>query len=313
MCGRINIDARRLTDYLTDLFACELAVTDDANLSPTQSLAVLRGGADGQISAAEMRWWLTPHWAKAPTTEYSMFNAKAETAATSPAFRRPYRRQRCVIPVSGYYEWQRDDNGKQPFYIYHADRPALFLAGLWDAWSASSGNAVAGSRDSSGKAQSTAAGSAAIQAACSDKTTNMQERRRQTAGADRPLDETQPMPPGVTQTPRQSELWSDVSEAQSEHQQQSDLLQPLLSCTLLTTAAHPSMARIHHRQPVFLTEHEAQQWLTPNITTESLQPLLASRLPHGLNLRPVSTYVNNARQKGPRCLQPIGEERKLTG
>jgi putative SOS response-associated peptidase YedK len=81
-----------------------------------------------------MRWWLTPFWAKGLSTKYSMFNAKSETAAKSPAFREPFRKRRCVVPISGFYEWERANGQKLPYYIKpHRDR-GLLLAGLWDHW-----------------------------------------------------------------------------------------------------------------------------------------------------------------------------------
>ena len=90
---------------------------EDYNVAPTQSLPIIRRGADGGLECMPMRWWLTPNWSQAPTTQYSMFNAKVETAAKSPAFKIPFQKQHCVVPVSGFYEWYRSANGKQPFLI----------------------------------------------------------------------------------------------------------------------------------------------------------------------------------------------------
>ena len=67
------------------------------------------------------------------STRYSMFNAKSETAATLPSFREPYKRQRCVVPVSGFYEWARRQGHKQA-YFYGVEKTGLLLAGLWDRW-----------------------------------------------------------------------------------------------------------------------------------------------------------------------------------
>jgi putative SOS response-associated peptidase YedK len=62
------------------------------------------------------------------------FNAKAETVANTPMFRDAFKRHRCVVPASGYYEWLKRPDGKQPYFISAADRGVLSLAGLWDQW-----------------------------------------------------------------------------------------------------------------------------------------------------------------------------------
>ena len=81
-----------------------------------------------------MRWWLTPFWARELSTKYSMFNAKAETAHKSPAFREPWKKRRCVVPVSGFYEWCRERGQKVPYFLSASEHSGLLLAGLWDAW-----------------------------------------------------------------------------------------------------------------------------------------------------------------------------------
>jgi putative SOS response-associated peptidase YedK len=63
-----------------------------------------------------------------------MINARAETVATNPAFRRAFRERRCLILADGFYEWQRQERGKQPFYIRLHDCPPFVFAGLWESW-----------------------------------------------------------------------------------------------------------------------------------------------------------------------------------
>ena len=82
-----------------------------------------------------MRWGLVPRWWSKPLKEVKMatFNARAETVETKPFFRDAFKRTRCLIPVSGYYEWQDTPDGKQPWYFTARDgSPALTIAGLWD-------------------------------------------------------------------------------------------------------------------------------------------------------------------------------------
>jgi putative SOS response-associated peptidase YedK len=92
---------------------------------------------DGQREYGRMRWGLVPYWWSKPLKELRMatFNARAETVATKPVFREAFKRSRCLIPVSGYYEWQDTPSGKQPWYFTARDgSPALTIAGVWDEW-----------------------------------------------------------------------------------------------------------------------------------------------------------------------------------
>jgi putative SOS response-associated peptidase YedK len=77
------------------------------------------------------RWWAKP----LKELKAATFNARAETVETKPFFRDAFRRTRCLIPMSGYYEWQNTASGKQPWYFTAADgSPLLTAAGLWDEW-----------------------------------------------------------------------------------------------------------------------------------------------------------------------------------
>lgn len=134
MCGRFNVSASPLSDLLIDLVGLTYTGLDNPNLAPTETVEVIRMGADGKPELVTMRWWLTPFWAKELSTRYSMFNAKSETAARSPAFREPYRKRRCVVPVSGFYEWCREQGKKMPYLIVPHTEPGMLLAGLWDEW-----------------------------------------------------------------------------------------------------------------------------------------------------------------------------------
>ena len=92
---------------------------------------------DGQRQLVPMRWGLVPFWWSKPLKELRLatFNARVETATTKPFFREPFRRRRCLLPMSGYYEWQDTAGGKQPWYFTARDgSPVLTAAGLWDEW-----------------------------------------------------------------------------------------------------------------------------------------------------------------------------------
>jgi putative SOS response-associated peptidase YedK len=102
-------------------------------------------GQDGERGLVPMRWGLVPSWWSKPLKELKLatFNARAETVAEKPFFRGAFKRSRCLIPVSGYYEWQDTPSGKQPYYFTARDgSPALTIAGLWDEWLKASGETL---------------------------------------------------------------------------------------------------------------------------------------------------------------------------
>jgi len=106
------------------------------NVCPTTTIDTIVG-ADGKRQFVPMRWGLVPSWWSKPLKELKLatFNARAETVTEKPFFREAFKRTRCLIPVSGYYEWQDTPSGKQPYYFTaRGGSPALTIAGLWDEW-----------------------------------------------------------------------------------------------------------------------------------------------------------------------------------
>ena len=103
------------------------------NIAPTQEVAVvLEDGGEHRLEM--LRWGLIPSWADDPQIGSRMINARSETAAEKPSFRRAFRERRCLIPADGFYEWQGTNNGKQPFYIHMQDGSPFAFAGLWESW-----------------------------------------------------------------------------------------------------------------------------------------------------------------------------------
>jgi putative SOS response-associated peptidase YedK len=106
------------------------------NVCPTDNIDTIVG-LNHSRQLAPMRWGLIPRWWPKPLKELklSTINARAETVTEKPFFREAFKRSRCLIPVSGYYEWQDTPGGKQPWYFTARDgSPALTIAGLWDEW-----------------------------------------------------------------------------------------------------------------------------------------------------------------------------------
>jgi putative SOS response-associated peptidase YedK len=105
------------------------------NIAPTTTIDVIIPRGADRLELTPMRWGLISYWWKKTTKEVpSTFNARVETVAEKPMFRDAFKRSRCVIPASGYYEWKSTPTGKQPYYISAADGSVLSFAGLWDEW-----------------------------------------------------------------------------------------------------------------------------------------------------------------------------------
>src|SRR5919202_4057338 len=105
------------------------------NVAPTTTIDVALNRADGR-ALVPMRWGLVPGWWRKDMKDVpATFNARRETVAEKPMFRGAYKAgRRCVIPMSGFYEWKTGPDGKQPHFISGANQPVLGIAGLWERW-----------------------------------------------------------------------------------------------------------------------------------------------------------------------------------
>jgi putative SOS response-associated peptidase YedK len=105
------------------------------NIAPGQAVAVVREMPEAQDRRlAYLRWGLIPAWADDPSFGNRLANARSETAAAKPSFRSAFRSRRCLVVADGFYEWQRADGRKQPYFVgLRGDRP-FGLAGLWERW-----------------------------------------------------------------------------------------------------------------------------------------------------------------------------------
>jgi putative SOS response-associated peptidase YedK len=114
------------------------------NIAPTDTVPVVRWDAAARERSLDlMRWGLVPYWAKDLKIGYSTFNAKAEGVEAKPAFREPFRKRRCLVPLDNFYEWKKLGGDKRPYAIARADGGLLAVAGLWDLWRSPAGERVA--------------------------------------------------------------------------------------------------------------------------------------------------------------------------
>ena len=111
------------------------------NVAPSQRVPVVRMQG-GEREALQMRWGLVPYFARGVPPRYSTINARVENLTTGACWRTPWQRaQRCVLPATGFYEWQLPPEGgaKRPYFIHPTDRSVVALAGLWDLSRAADG------------------------------------------------------------------------------------------------------------------------------------------------------------------------------
>jgi putative SOS response-associated peptidase YedK len=137
MCGRITLStpAARLIELfqLTDFPRMD----PHYNIAPTHLVICIRS-QENEKQAIPMRWGLVPSWAKDLSIGNRMINARSETAAEKSSFRKAWTHRRCLIPVDGFYEWEKPakpgSKQKQPWLIHAADNTPFVLAGLWESW-----------------------------------------------------------------------------------------------------------------------------------------------------------------------------------
>ncbi len=135
MCGRYSQNSP--IEKLRDVFGVmeRFNFPPSYNIAPTQYAPVVRfSKAKGRNELTLMRWGLVPFWAKDIEIGNKLINARAETLAEKPSFRGALKYRRCIIPADGFYEWQKQDSGKQPFNIRRHDHEPLGFAGLWEEW-----------------------------------------------------------------------------------------------------------------------------------------------------------------------------------
>lgn len=142
MCGRVTV---RFAPHALEPFGVILTepLVPRYNVAPSQGLPVIRV-RDGQRECVSLTWGLVPRWAKDTSIAAGTRNAKSETITTKPSFRDAFRRRRCLVMVSSFYEWDRHPGArfKQPYVIELADGAAMAFAGLWESWTPPSGGDV---------------------------------------------------------------------------------------------------------------------------------------------------------------------------
>ena len=135
MCGRFTRkeNFQRLAEQLG--LKVLPSLSPRYNIAPSQMVACIRTNPETkEREFAEMKWGLVPSWAKDPSIGNKLINARGETVAEKPTFRRAFHQQRCLVLADGFYEWKREGKNKQPYYIRLKDGRPFVFAGMWERW-----------------------------------------------------------------------------------------------------------------------------------------------------------------------------------
>jgi putative SOS response-associated peptidase YedK len=133
MCGRFaqfSVLETLQQHFPIDTVACD--VRSSFNIAPTHKILTIARENDYRLSSRH--WGLVPFWAKDLSSAPRSINARAETASKKPSFRNAYKNRRCLILADGFYEWQKTDNRKQPYFLTLATKNPFAFAGLWEIW-----------------------------------------------------------------------------------------------------------------------------------------------------------------------------------
>jgi len=212
----------------------QIVVRRRYNVAPTDDVVAVTTDRGGAPRGDVLRWGLVPHWAQDPRIGARMINARAETAASKPAFRDALATRRCLVLADGFYEWQRDVPGPaRAWWITRADAQPFAFAGLWATW-----------------------------------------RPRDGDGGGAPAGDVEPLP----------------------------------TCTILTTSANDVVAPLHDRMPVILPPGAEAAWLDHGTPAAEVDDLLRPLDGGAIVARRVGGAVNDARHDEPDCLDPPDDD-----
>lgn len=134
MCGRFayiaSYDKLKYQFHLSN----SIEITPRFNIAPGSEVVCLVETKAYEIQSVLLRWGLIPSWTKDRKKIGSLINARAETLFEKPAFRQPMKSKRCLMPMSGFYEWHQEGGAKQPYFFQKKNHDLLAVAALWDTW-----------------------------------------------------------------------------------------------------------------------------------------------------------------------------------
>jgi putative SOS response-associated peptidase YedK len=138
MCGRYGFVPGTNFEERFEVEYTQAPLPPSYNVAPGATMPVVVQHGSKRVEL--MKWGLIPFWAKGSNIGYNTINARAETVASSPTFRESFKRRRCLVPANGFYEWQKTERGKLPYFIHLKDSELFAFAGLYDIWKDAEGN-----------------------------------------------------------------------------------------------------------------------------------------------------------------------------
>ena len=146
MCGRFvrHSSVNDIASYF-GLGSVQTDLNPSFNIAPTQDIAAIVHSYKYETEAlVSLKWGLLPSWAKDKSMLAKMINARAETVAEKPSFRKAFYKRRCLIVLNGFYEWRKLDGGKEPVYIHLKNQKLFTLAGIFEGWKSPEGEVLYG-------------------------------------------------------------------------------------------------------------------------------------------------------------------------
>lgn len=143
MCGRFTLS--QPSDAIASAFNLpEIPSLEPRyNIAPTQLIpAILLTHEQSEKQLKLLHWGLIPSWAKEPAIGAKLINARSETVSEKPSFKSALKQRRCLIVADGFYEWQRQDGKKQPYYFRLESGQPFAFAGLWEHWKSPDGQTI---------------------------------------------------------------------------------------------------------------------------------------------------------------------------
>ncbi|MCX7872180.1 MAG: SOS response-associated peptidase [Verrucomicrobiae bacterium] len=141
MCSRFSqCENLKTIHKQCNVYECHIDEKPRYNIAPSHHAQIVLN--DGAIKSLMLRWGLVPSWAVDEKIANHLINARAESLNEKPAFKNLLKKQRCLIPADGFYEWQKTGRYKQPLRFLMKDDSPFAFAGLWDKWTSPDGSTL---------------------------------------------------------------------------------------------------------------------------------------------------------------------------
>lgn len=136
MCGRFTnkADRKQIESEFEVKIKSDIELFKSYNIAPSQYVGAVRLSKDNNKEFINLKWGLVPFWAKDESFASKLINARSETLSKKASYREAYKTRRCLIPASGFYEWEKTSSGKQPHYYYLREKEVFGFGGLWEEW-----------------------------------------------------------------------------------------------------------------------------------------------------------------------------------